>query len=243
MSRVDLNCDLGEGGADDEALMEWVTSVNVACGGHAGDRASMLRTVRWAADRGVAVGAHPGYEDRESFGRKELHLSVSAIETLVYEQVSRLAEMATVHHVKPHGALYNQSARHPAMAEAIVKAIGRVDRGIVIYGLSGGALVEAGRRAGLAVAHEVFADRAYEPDGSLTPRDQPGAVHLSVETALVQVLQLVSQGEVRSRSGITVRLRADTVCIHSDTPHALEFARELHQALRRAGVRLARVVP
>ncbi len=243
MPRIDLNCDLGEGGAEDEALMAWVTSVNVACGGHAGDRATMLRTVRWAANRGVAVGAHPGYEDRESFGRRELHLPASAIETLVYEQVSRLAELAPVHHVKPHGALYNQSARHPAMAEAIVNAIGRVDRGLVVYGLSGGALVEAGRSAGLAVAHEVFADRSYEPDGSLTPRDQAGAVHRSVETALAQVLQLVTRGEVVSRAGVAVRLRADTVCIHSDTPHALEFARELHQALRREGVRLARVLP
>ncbi|MBL9205430.1 MAG: LamB/YcsF family protein [Opitutaceae bacterium] len=242
MPRIDLNCDLGEGGDNDHALMEWVTSINVACGGHAGDEATMRRTVAWANERGVAVGAHPGYADRDHFGRRELALTPAEIVQLVTEQVSHLMQISPVRHVKPHGALYNQAGRDPMIAEAIASAVLRLDPRLVLVGLSGGALTAAGRRLGLQVADEVFADRTYEPDGTLTPRSVPGAVHLQASAAVAQVMRLVTLGTVTSRHGTTLPLRADTVCIHGDGTNALEFAKTIHRSLRQAGVDL-RPVP
>jgi UPF0271 protein len=238
---MDINCDLGEGAGNDARLMPWVSSANIACGGHAGDEATMRATVRLAKKHGVAVGAHPGFADLEYFGRRELALSATEIVALVRTQTEALrmiaqAEGAVVTHVKPHGALYNLAARDAAVADAIAEAVATVDGGLRLYGLSGGALLKAGRARGLSVVAEVFADRTYQDDGSLTARSRPDALVTKVGDAMAQMLRMVRDGVVRSVNGRDVAITADTICVHGDGAHAVEFARELHAALRAAGV-------
>jgi UPF0271 protein len=239
MSRIDLNCDLGEGGEHDTELMPWVTSANIACGAHAGDAATMKGAVALAKQWGVAIGAHPGYEDRAHFGRRELQLESSTIEALVVRQFEALRALGPVRHLKPHGALYNQAGRDPRVAGAIVRAVLTVDRGVLLYGLAGGCLLAVGRAAGLTVVSEVFADRSYEADGSLTPRDRPGALLVDVDLAVAQVRQMVRHGTVTSRDGRVAPVCAETVCVHGDGPRALELIRRLREALGAEGVRLA----
>jgi len=225
----------------DEALLDQVSSANIACGWHAGDPATMARTVQAALARGVALGAHPGLPDLQGFGRRELALSADEARGLTLYQVGALDAFARaaggrLRHVKPHGALYNMAARDPRLAAAVAGAVRDFDPGLVLVGLSGSELIKAGRDAGLACASEVFADRGYEPDGSLTPRGRPGAMIEDEAQAVARVLRMVLEGKVAGRDGADLAIRADTVCIHGDQPQALAFARRLRAALEGAGV-------
>ena len=244
MIRIDLNCDLGEGAGHDAELMPFVTSANIACGGHAGDAASMRAAVDRALQHGVAVGAHPGFADREHFGRRELPLTPAQARALVAAQVAALAAVAReagarLAHVKPHGALYNLAARDAALAVAVADAVHAAGPELVLFGLAGSHLLAAAQARGLRVASEVFADRTYLPDGSLTPRSRPDALIQEEDDAVAQVLRMVREGKVRALGGRDVAVRADTVCVHGDGPHAVAFARRLRAELTRAGVTLA----
>lgn len=242
MRGIDFNADLGEG-FDDAALIPWISSANVACGAHAGDTDTMRRTLLLCRDAGVAVGAHPGYSDRAHFGRREHALEPGDVAGLVLRQLDTLAQIAgtcavRLHHVKPHGALYNQAARDPAVARAIVDAIRAHDSGLIVYGLSGSVLCALAQQAGLAVAHEVFAERRYASDGKLLPRDAPGAVIEHLDEAIAQVRQLLESGSVTAADGSCVALRVDTVCLHGDRADAASFAQALRQAIEAAGMRV-----
>lgn len=243
--RIDLNADVGESyGAwqmgQDEALIPLVTSVNIACGAHAGDPVVMARTVALARASGVQIGAHPGYPDRDGFGRRDMALTADELEASLLFQLGALAAFvrdagAEMRHVKPHGALYNRAARDAEVAEAVARAVRRFDRTLVLVGLAGSQLLEAGNAAGLRVAAEAFADRAYEPDGSLRSRRHPDAVLGDPETAAEQAISIVVLGKVTAHDGTTVPLHADTLCIHGDTPGAAEYARRVRTELAAAG--------
>ena len=212
-----LNCDLGEGIGNDAALMPYIDEANIACGFHAGDAFTMRETVALCIRHGVKIGAHPSYLDRENFGRKEIELSPEEIYLLVKKQIETLNQIVKtaggkLHHVKPHGALYNTSAKNEAVAKAIAKAVKDVDAGLVLFGLKNSLSIAAGKEIGLNTAEEAFADRRYESDGSLTPRSQPGACFTKIQDVLDQV----------------EKIKADTWCIHGDGPHALEFAKALN---------------
>lgn len=236
--RVDLNCDLGEGAGHDAELMPWVTSASIACGAHAGDATTMRVTVELAQKHGVAIGAHPGFADRENFGRRELAVSPQEVRALVAEQVDALRGMAVVRHVKPHGALYNLAARDAGIAEAVADAVAACDMGLVLFGPAGSALVRAGQARGLRVASEVFADRSYQADGSLTPRSRPDALIDDEARTVAQVLRMVREGRVRATDGTDLAIWADTICLHGDGEHAVAFAQRLNRELRAAGMDL-----
>jgi UPF0271 protein len=243
MTTIDLNCDLGEGAGHDAELMPLITSANIACGGHAGDARTMRETVDLAAHHGVAMGAHPGFEDRKNFGRSELLLASGEVYILVTRQVRALAGIALaggqrLAHVKPHGGLYNLAARERRVADEIAQAIWDADPRLILVGLAGSELLAAGRARGLAVASEAFADRAYAPGGSLVPRSQPGAVIAEALEAAVQGLRLAREGRVRATNGADVAVRADTLCLHGDGAVAVAFARRLREALTAAGIGL-----
>jgi len=245
--RIDVNADLGESfgawtmGADEE-LLGLVSSANVACGFHAGDPVVMDLTVARAVQAGVALGAHPSHFDLRGFGRREIAASPHEVEADVIYQVGALAAFARSHgarlvHVKPHGALYNQAAVDEALAGAIARATARVDRELVLVGLaSSSAMRRAAEEAGLRYAAEAFADRAYEADGSLRPRRLPGAVITDPEQAAAQALGIARDGLVRAASGAEVALRAETICLHGDNPHALAIARAVRRAFEAAGI-------
>ena len=244
--KVDLNCDMGEGfGAfdigNDAAIMPFVSSVNIACGFHAGDPAVMKRTVRLAISHGLAIGAHPGLPDLQGFGRREMAITPEEAYDMVIYQVGALdafvkTEGGKLHHVKPHGALYNMAAKDKALAEAIAKAVYQLDPGLVLYGLSRSELILAGERAGLKVANEVFADRTYQQDGSLTSRKQPGALITDHVLAIAQVIQMLKEGTVLSAQGTLVPIQADTICIHGDGETALTFAEQLYKTFLKEGI-------
>ena len=238
MPRIDLNCDLGEGAGHDAGLMPLITSANLACGAHAGDEATMRATVVLANQHGVAIGAHPGFADRANFGRREVALPATALRELVMTQIAALARLSPLTHVKPHGALYNLAARDAAVATVFASAVKAVDASLILFALAGSELVRAGRAAGLRVAEEVFADRTYQRDGSLTPRSQPGALITDEAVAVAQVLRMVREGMVRATDGTEVPVKADTVCVHGDGPHAVAFARRLRAELAKAGIEL-----
>jgi UPF0271 protein len=244
--RVDLNCDMGESfgvyrlGHDAE-LLKCVTSANIACGFHAGDPATMHTTVRLALNHGVAIGAHPGLNDLAGFGRREMKLAPQDAYDLVVYQVGALMAFAKteggeLRHVKPHGALYNMAAVNPELAQAIASAVSKVDASLVLLGLSGSELLRAGQAAGLRTASEVFADRAYEQDGTLTPRTRPDSIITDPHQATQRVIRMIKEGRVRSRDGHDIPLQADSVCIHGDAPHAAEFARQLRADLEQARI-------
>lgn len=233
--KIDFNADLGEGCASDRALLQLVSSANIACGFHAGDAAIMLQSVRWAQEYGVAIGAHPSFPDRENFGRTAMQLPAETVYAQVVYQVGALkalaeSEGATLVHVKPHGMLYNQSARDPLLADAIARAVKAVDAGLILVGLANSVSIEVAKRVGLKTRQEVFADRGYQADGALVPRGQPGAMIDSEDRAIAQTLMMVQQGRVQSVDGQWVALQAESVCLHGDGEHALNFARRLHQA-------------
>lgn len=236
MSRIDLNCDVGEGSGSDAELMRCITSANIACGGHAGDPELMRETVALAQAGSVAIGAHPGYADRQNFGRREIPLSPADLRALVIQQVELLRTLGSVRHVKPHGALYNLAARDREAANVVVAAIHEVDAKLVLFGLAGSELVRAGFERGLTVAQEVFGDRTYQRDGSLTPRTKPGALIDDENVMITQVLQMVQTGTVRTLDGSDVAITADTLCLHGDGPHALQFARRLRTELSAAQI-------
>ena len=246
---IDLNCDMGESfGAwtmgQDAEVLAYVSSANIACGFHAGDPDTMRRTVDLAAHAGVAIGAHVSLPDLVGFGRREMRVSASETYALTLYQIGALAGFARsagvrVHHVKPHGALYNMAARDAALADAIAHAVRDFDATLVLVGLAASELPRAGERVGLAVAHEAFADRRYETDGSLTPRREPGAVIEAVDAAVAQALAIAIRGEVTTRPGGTLSLRADTICVHGDRANAALFARSLREALAAAKVLVA----
>jgi UPF0271 protein len=249
MPRVDLNCDLGEGAGCDIELMPLITSANIACGAHAGDAPTMRATVALALVHGVAVGAHPGFADREHFGRRELPVTPAQAAELVVRQVRSLEVAAgaagtVVRHVKLHGALYNMASRDRALAEEIVRAIGTLKQPPVLFALANSALERVARAdSDFVVAAEVFADRTYQADGSLTPRSRPDALITDENVAVAQVLRMVRDGLVRATDGTDVPIRADTVCLHGDGPHAVAFARRLRRELTAAGVEIRTFAP
>lgn len=248
---IDLNCDMGESfGAwtmgDDAGVMPWVSSVNIACGFHAGDFLTMQRTVILAAEHGVAIGAHVSLPDLQGFGRREMAISPAEAHAATLYQIGALAAFAhaqgqRLHHVKPHGALYNMAAKDAKLAEAVANAVRDVDPHLILVGLAGSALTHAGAQLGLVVAHEAFADRRYRADGSLTPRREEGAVIEDADMAVAQAAQIAIHGSVRTRDGSLVDVRADTICVHGDRPDAAAFARRLHECLRAAGVKIGRI--
>lgn len=242
--KIDLNADLGEGSPHDEALLQLVSSANIACGFHAGDASTMRQSVRWALQYGVAIGAHPSFPDRENFGRSAMNLPADTVYAQTLYQVGALAAIAkaeggALHHVKPHGMLYNQAAREPALAEAIAHAVRALDSNLVLVGLAGSELIRAGKAAGLATREEVFADRGYQADGSLVPRSQPGALLDSDEAALAQSLEMVLRQRVQAITGEWVALRADTLCLHGDGPHALAYAQALRDRFAQEGIEVS----
>ena len=249
MRRIDLNCDLGESygawhmGEDADVLAE-ISSANIACGFHAGDPDTMRRSVRLAAARGVAVGAHPSLPDLQGFGRRDMAVSADEVHALTLYQIGALSAFAKsegtcLHHVKPHGALYNMAARDTVLAAAIAAAVADFDRQLILVGLAGSALLQAGRAAGLRVAAEAFCDRRYRADGSLTPRREAGAVIDDAAAAVEQALSIVLHSAATARDGSRVAIAADTLCIHGDRPGAAAFARSLRTALQQAGIVVA----
>ena len=252
MACVDLNSDLGESfgryslGLDSQVI-PLVTSVNIACGMHAGDPCVMRHTVA-AAAAGASIGAHPGYPDLQGFGRRDMALSPDEAYAFVLYQISALAgfckaEGTTLAHVKPHGQLYNKAAKDEALAQAIAAAVHDFDPNLVLVGLAGGKLIDAGRAAGLTVAQEFFADRNYMPDGTLVPRRQENAVIADEEFAVARVVRAVQEGCIEAVDGTAIEVACDTICIHGDNAHALEFAKKIRAALIKANVELKPCIP
>jgi UPF0271 protein len=251
MKTIDLNCDMGEipaaiADGTQESLMRHLTSVNIACGGHAGDAQTMRQTIEQALRWNLAIGAHPGYPDRANFGRVELHLSPDALADSVFDQVRALAEIAAacgaqITHVKPHGALYNQAAHDRAIAAAIAAGVARWSRDVVLIGLAGSQMLDVFREAGFPAAAEAFADRRYEPDGSLRSRRFPDALIKDPAAAGEQAVRLVTKSTVTASDGSETAVQAQTMCIHGDTPGAALIAAAVAQALRTAGITLRQI--
>jgi UPF0271 protein len=248
MMKVDLNCDLGESfgvynlGVD-EQILDYVTSANIACGFHAGDPATMRQTVQWCLEKGVKIGAHPGLPDKQGFGRREMSITPDEAYEMTVYQIGALsafvqAQGGKLHHVKPHGALYNMAAKSRELAAAIAKAIFDVDSSLILYGLSNSELIKAGEEQGLKTASEVFADRTYQPDCTLTPRSKPNALLLDQKDVINQVIKMIKEQKVTCTDGTDIDIKADTVCIHGDGPHALEFVRFLTDYLNQQGIEI-----
>lgn len=239
--KIDLNADLGEGCASDAELLTLVSSANIACGFHAGDAQTMQASVREAVKNGVAIGAHPGFPDRENFGRTAMQLPPETVYAQTLYQIGALAaithaEGGVMRHVKPHGMLYNQAVKEPQLADAIAKAVHACDPALILVGLAGSELIRAGKHYGLTTRQEVFADRGYQADGSLVPRSQPGALIEDEEQSLAQTLEMVQSGRVKSITGEWTPVEAQTVCLHGDGEHALAFARRLRAAFLERGI-------
>lgn len=256
-ARIDLNCDLGEydaaalgtpprdagPAARDALLMTCISSANIACGAHAGDELVMQWTIRSALQHGVAPGAHPGFADRASFGRRQIAMAPDDVHGLVSSQIALMSALlrdagAAMSHVKPHGALYNMAAIDAALADAVATAVRDSAPDAVLFGLAGSALIDAGRRAGLRTAAEAFADRSYEADGTLTSRSRPDALVTDPARAAERALRMVQDGRVQCRDGQDIEIAPDTICIHGDGPTAPELARAVRAALDAAGVRV-----
>jgi UPF0271 protein len=234
---IDLNCDTGEGIGNDEALMPFITSANIACGYHAGDEETMRTTIQLTKGYGVHAGAHPSFPDKENFGRTEMAATPQELYHFVSKQLQlfgRLADDCSVefHHVKPHGALYNMAARDALLAQAFALAVKDFRSHLIVYGLSNSPLVAEAKRLGLPAMHEVFADRTYQDDGSLTPRSQSNALIEDEGKAIQQVLQMIEKKTVTTVSGKEIPIHADTVCIHGDGGHAVSFAKKIFHALQ-----------
>lgn len=244
--QIDLNSDLGEGYGpwtmgDDAQILDCVTSANIACGGHAGDPETMYRTLRLAAQKGVRVGAHPGYVDREGFGRRVIPMAVDEIGRMVVAQVGALVALARlagteVRYVKPHGALGNLAAADRSVAAGIVAAIRGLDPQLAVLAISGTMLEQVAREQGVAAYSEVFADRAYQPNGQLVPRSQPGAVLHDAQEAANRLVGYLRSGRMPVAGGEPIALRADSICVHGDSAHAVEMARHIRARLQAEGV-------
>ncbi len=251
MKPIDLNCDMGESFGryslgDDERLMPWVSSVNIACGFHAGDPLVMQSTLARARQHNLAIGAHPSYPDLQGFGRRAMVLEAEEVESMLLYQIGALAGFlrssgGELTHVKPHGALYNQAAKDPLLAAAVARGVARFSRALILVGLAGSALTRAGSEAGLPVAAEGFVERGYKPDGSLIPRGQPGALIEQPAQAAVQAIQLATQGIRTEVNGEARYWNVDTLCIHGDSPHALQIAQAVRTALEGEGIPIRRL--
>ncbi|AIY04122.1 Lactam utilization protein LamB [Planococcus sp. PAMC 21323] len=249
--KVDLNCDMGESfGAykmgNDEEILDYVTSANIACGFHAGDPTTMRKTVKLALEKNVGIGAHPGLQDLVGFGRRNLALSPQEAYDLVVYQIGALsgfvkAEGGHLQHVKAHGALYNMAVKDAALSEAIAEAVYKIDPELVLFGLSGSEIVKAGKNIGLRTANEVFSDRTYQQDGSLTPRTQSNALITDSQIAIDQVIRMVKENKVTTVDQTDASLQADTICIHGDGVHALDFAVQISKSLKRADINMVKV--
>ena len=249
MPAIDLNADLGEGDgtsrlAEDKALLSLVSSANIACGYHAGDAVSIRETVRAAQDRGVVIGAHPSYPDREGFGRRDMDLAPEKLQADIVRQIEILAEACAaagtrLRYVKPHGALYNRATRDPATATVIAESIRAVDPSLLLLGLAGNAMLDVAARAGLATAAEAFADRGYRDDGTLLPRNEAGALLEDPAAITERAIRLVRDGRLRSRDGKALVIRADSLCTHGDGPNALAILRALREGLEGSGVTIS----
>ncbi len=246
--RIDLNSDLGESFGpwpmgQDAALMASITSANIACGFHAGDPGAMRQTLALAKDRGVAVGAHPGFPDLVGFGRREIKATPAEVEDFVLYQVAALAGMAAaqgmkLQHVKAHGALYNMACRDRGLADAIARATAAIDRSLILFGLPDSELLRAGQAAGLRVAAEVFADRVYERDGSLMSRTKAGSVIHDPQLVVSRAVRMVTHNQVVAADGTTIALQADTICLHGDTQGAADLAGAIRRGLESAGIQV-----
>lgn len=249
--QVDLNSDLGESfGAykigQDDLVMDYITSANIACGFHAGDHNVIQRTVRNAGEKNVGIGAHPGFQDLMGFGRRAMNVDPQEIYNLTVYQVGAVQTFAringyTLNHVKPHGAMYNLGAGNREISQAIAEAVYAVDTNLILFGLAGSELVKMGKQVGLRTAEEVFADRTYQPDGSLTPRTSANAMVTDPEEAVSRVIRMVKDNRVEAADGSDIDIKADTVCIHGDEPKSLEFAKILREKLTENGISIRKV--
>lgn len=234
---------MGEGCGNDAELMKYISSTNIACGFHAGDADTMKRTLELAIENNIAIGAHPGYRDRENFGRTNMELSTKEVYEIVTEQIAALNDVAKpcgtqLAHVKPHGALYNQAARDAELAASIAEAVRDFDSELILYGLSGSVSISEAKKYNLKTANEVFADRTYQNDGSLTPRTQSNALIDDLEQSATQVLDMVKYGRVRTVDAVMIKVAADTVCIHGDGANAVEIARSIRRRLEAENVEI-----
>ncbi|WP_026575853.1 LamB/YcsF family protein [Bacillus sp. UNC438CL73TsuS30] len=251
MFNVDLNCDIGESFgryrlAEQKEILKYVTSANIACGFHAGDPSVMRETVKLAIENQVKIGAHPGLPDLNGFGRREMKITPQEAYDMVVYQIGALQGFLSVYnesmqHVKPHGALYNMAAKDALLAEAIAQAVYDVSPELVLFGLAGSELVKAGEKLDLVTAHEVFADRTYQADGTLTSRSQSNALITDQEQSVTQVIKMVTEGKVTSQQNTEVSLKADTVCIHGDGEHALAFAKYIKETLERNNITVSSI--
>ena len=237
MLLFDVNCDMGEGIGNDELIMPYINSANIACGYHAGDEETMRQTILLAKKYNVNIGAHPSFLDRENFGRREINKSLKEVYELVSAQINLLQKIvsgnnAELHHVKPHGALYNMAAKDKVLAQAIAKAVKDIDENLILFGLSNSFLISEAKAIGLKTASEVFADRTYREDGSLTPRLHANAMIEDADEAIQQVLMMVKQQKVKTVSGKEIPIVAETICIHGDGKNAVEFAKKIHSILQ-----------
>lgn len=251
MHIVDLNCDMGESfgtynKGTDEEILKYVTSANIACGFHAGDPSTMRKTVRLALENKVGIGAHPGLPDLVGFGRRNMDITPQEAFDLVVYQIGALdgfvrAEGGRLQHVKPHGALYNMAAKDAALSKAIAEAVYKVNPELVLFGLAGGELVDAGKKAGLKTASEVFSDRTYQLDGTLTSRREPNALITDSNAAVNQVIRMVKEQQVQTVQGKDVPITAETICIHGDGVTALEFAKYIRESLLHANIEVRKI--
>jgi len=233
---IDLNCDMGEGMANDAAIMPYITSANIACGFHAGNSDLIHYTIDLALKHKVHIGAHPSFRDKENFGRRELQMPLDKLYAIVIEQLIKIDLIAKqrgaiMHHVKPHGALYNMAAKDAKLAKTIAQAIKDFDESLILYGLSGSQLISEANTLGLKTASEVFADRTYQDDGSLTLRSQPHALIEDENKSIEQVLQIIHEGSATTVSGNVIPIVAETICIHGDGKQAVKFAKAINKAL------------
>lgn len=248
MYQIDLNCDLGESFGNykigmDEKVIPMITSANVACGYHASDPVVMNKTIAMAKEYGIEVGAHPGFPDLMGFGRRNMNVSPSEAKAYTLYQLGALDAFCRVHrrkmqHVKPHGAMYNMAAKNYSLAKAICEAIYEFDKDLIVMGLSGGELVRAGKDTGLRTALEVFADRAYEEDGTLVDRRKDGAVITDEEVAIARVVRMIKEQKVTAITGKDITIKADSVCVHGDGVKALEFVKKIREKLTEEGIAL-----
>lgn len=251
MYKVDLNCDMGESFGNykigrDKEIMKYVTSANIACGFHAGDPAIMRSTVQLALEHNVGIGAHPGLPDLEGFGRRKMDITPQEAYDMVIYQIGALqgfvqAEGASLQHVKPHGALFNMAAKQKELADAIAEAIRDVNSDLILFGLAGSELVNAGQDAGLRTANEVFSDRTYQNDGSLTSRRNPDALITDHDQAVNQVIRMVKENKVMTLQNEDIEIEAQTICIHGDGDHAVDFASFITKALQHANIELQKI--
>lgn len=250
-NHVDLNSDLGESfGAytigQDELVMNYISSANIACGYHAGDHNVIQRTVKKATEKNVSLGAHPGLQDLIGFGRRPMEIDPEEVFNLVVYQVGAVDTFAKINgnrlnHVKPHGALYNMAAKNREISQAIAEAVNKINPNLILFGLAGSELIEMGKKVGLTVAEEVFADRTYQADGSLTSRKLKNAMVEHADEAISRVIRMVKEGKVEAVDGTDIAIQADTICIHGDEPKSLEFAKKLHNALTAQGISIEKV--